>query len=161
MLQIIFPMAFVTCSINMDVDAESIGLVVDPVAFVDISVDVDELTLPVCSIILPETFVACAIRPHLFTKAVSEAANPLSEEGGPRSKSVKFSILPLCIRIVNSIRNRFFLLFHGEVTTVGSFYLANQSHLLSSRVPPPQRLQLGNDSHVSPELFQIWHLVSI
>ena len=45
----------------MDVDALTVGLVVDPVPLVHIAIDVRKLTIPMRPIVLPATFVAGAI----------------------------------------------------------------------------------------------------
>ena len=45
----------------MNVDALTVGLIVDPVSLIHIAIDVRKLTIPVSSIVLPTTFVAGAV----------------------------------------------------------------------------------------------------
>ena len=54
-------MAFIAGAIDMDVDALTVGLVVDPVSLIYIAIDMRKLTIPVGSIVLPTTFVAGAV----------------------------------------------------------------------------------------------------
>ena len=62
----------------MNVDSLSIRLVIDPVSFVNIAIDVSEFAEAVSSIIFPVALIAGSIRPDLLTVAVAEPSNPLT-----------------------------------------------------------------------------------
>jgi hypothetical protein len=59
------------------IGAVALGLVVDPLAFVNISVSVHQLALSIGFIVLPLTFVAGAIGPQLGALAVAHCIEPL------------------------------------------------------------------------------------
>merc|ERR1711937_699607 len=86
----------------MGVDSYSISLIIDPVAFVDISVYMSELTLAMSSVIFPVSFVLSSICPFLLAKAVTESSLPLTFIGGlPSLESVQRSFLSRSIGIVD------------------------------------------------------------
>ena len=60
----------------------TIGLVVDPLALIDIAISMDQLSLPVRLIIPPLTFIATAIGPQLGAHTVSHPVQPLSSVSG-------------------------------------------------------------------------------
>ena len=74
-----------------------------PVSLINIPIDVDELALSVSSVVFPVTFVTSPIWPDLFAEPISEAADPLAEEGRTSLKSVELSTLPFCIGVVNDM----------------------------------------------------------
>lgn len=78
MLEIIEPLAVVSCTIDMDVNALAIGFVVNPVSLVNVTVDVREFAEAVGAIILPVALVTRTIGPDLLSIAVAEPSNPLS-----------------------------------------------------------------------------------
>lgn len=61
MLQVVHPLALVARPIDMDVDTLPIGLVIDPIPLIDITVDVSELTETMRAVIFPVTLIHCAI----------------------------------------------------------------------------------------------------
>jgi len=58
----------------MDVEAKSVCLVVYPVSFVNIAIDVNELALAKRSVIFPLSFVAGSINPNLLADPISETS---------------------------------------------------------------------------------------
>jgi hypothetical protein len=102
MLQVVLPLALIASTVDMDVDSVAVGFVVDPVSFVDITIYVNELSLPMCSVVLPVSFVARPIWPYLFAKAISKAAYPLPLVGSACFKCIEFTFFSFCIWIVNS-----------------------------------------------------------
>ena len=78
MLQIIHPLSFIASAIHMDVDALTVGLIIDPIAFVDIAVNVGELAEAMCPVILPISFITSTIGPDLNAKTVTETTDPLA-----------------------------------------------------------------------------------
>jgi len=54
------------------------GLVVLPVAVVDVTVSVDEAPAAVCLVVLPESFVEGAVNPNLNALAVLLVSDPLA-----------------------------------------------------------------------------------
>lgn len=57
----------------MNVDAESIGLVIFPLALVDVAIRVPELASAVSLVLAPLTFVLGTIRPDLNTRSMSHS----------------------------------------------------------------------------------------
>lgn len=121
----------------MNVDTISIRLIVDPVSLINIPIDVDELALSVSSVVFPVSFVTSPVWPDLFAEPISEATDPLAEEGRTSFKSVELSILPFCIGVVNGFADRLFLLIKRKVAAVSSLSLSNQRNLLSGGVAAP------------------------
>lgn len=81
----------------MRVDAIPIGLIVDPIAFVNISVNVSEFALAMRPVILPVALIEGSISPGLFSMAVSESALPLTlVQGTAALKAEGRSCFSLC-----------------------------------------------------------------
>jgi hypothetical protein len=51
----------------MVISALTVSLVVKPVTVINIAISMVEFTLSACLVLMPETFVSCAVRPHLDT----------------------------------------------------------------------------------------------
>ena len=77
-LQVVHPVSFIAGAVHVRVHTVTIGLVVDPVALVDITIDVSELAEAVSPVVLPIALVAGTILPDLLPVAITEPANPLS-----------------------------------------------------------------------------------
>ncbi len=129
MLEVLLPLTLVPGPIHMDVDALAVCLIIDPISLVNIPIDVGELSKPVGPVVLPVAFVAGAVRPDLFTVAISEATNPLPCVLGARRISVCSSLLTLGIRIVRGVCDRFFQLNRSKVSAVSSFGLLDHIDL--------------------------------
>ena len=84
----------------MDVNTVAVGLIIDPVAFVDVAIYMYELSVAMCAVVFPLALVAGAIRPHLNAVAISETPDPLSLVGRTRLESVQWSLLSLGFRVV-------------------------------------------------------------
>ena len=84
------------------VHSETISFVIDPVPVIDISINMDELSFSVGSVVFPLAFVLSTIWPLLNTVAVSKTTNPLPIEGSSCLELVGLSFLPLGIWIVLS-----------------------------------------------------------
>ena len=96
-------MAFIAGTIDMDVDALTVGLVVDPVPLVHIAIDVRKLTIPMSPIVFPATFVLGAIGPDLGALTISEATEPLASVLGSRAIGVRRPLLPLGMRVIRLV----------------------------------------------------------
>ena len=62
----------------MNVNALAVGLVIHPIAFINISVDMSEFAESVRSIIFPIALIAGTITPDLLAIAVAEPTDPLT-----------------------------------------------------------------------------------
>lgn len=82
------------------VDTIAVGFVVDPVAVIDVSIDVDELSFSVGPIIFPLSLILCTVWPLLDAVAIPEPSNPLSFVGGSRLEGILGSLLPLSVWII-------------------------------------------------------------
>ena len=134
----------------------AICLVVHPVSFIDIPVDVGKLAEALSPIVFPVAFVASAVWPDLLTVAISKATDPLASICSPSLVSVGGSLLPLRIWIVfRIVRDSFTQLYLGEVTTVRSLGLLDHRNLLTGSVTTPQRLKSDNEVDVLLELPQV------
>ena len=102
-LQVVHPLALIPSSVHMNVDALPIGFVVDPIALIDIAINVGELAEAVRPIILPVSFVARPVLPHLLTVAITEPTNPLSGVLGARRISVGRPLLTFGVRVVRHV----------------------------------------------------------
>ena len=115
MLQIIFPHALVLCPIHMFVDSTAIRLIVRPVAIVDISINVDESTFSMGSVLTPLTTVLGPVIPSLFAETIAEATLPLACVDSTSLEGVGSALFSLLVWIVSILRHRFTSLFHCEI----------------------------------------------
>ena len=99
----------------MLVDTWSISFVIRPESVIDITVNVNEASLAMCSVLPPLSGILGAIGPLLFTEAVSEAAFPFAGIYCTSLELVRLSLLARLIRIVQSFRHCFTSFFHREV----------------------------------------------
>ena len=89
----------------MLVNASAIGLIIGPVAVVDVAINVDKSTLPMGSVLSPLSTVLGSIGPRLLAKTVTEATLPLACVNGARLESVGGTRLTRLIRIVHILCN--------------------------------------------------------
>jgi hypothetical protein len=124
----------------MNIDTVTVCLVMDPHAFVNITIDVNKLALAKCSVVFPSTIVTGSINPNLLADTVSETSYPLTQVSCPRFESVKWSFFTPGIGVEFYISHSLFLLLQCEVATVSPFGLSNQSNQLTSTVSSPNSL---------------------
>jgi hypothetical protein len=93
------------------IDTIPISFIVDPVTIVNVSIDVNELSFAMGSVVLPISIVECTIRPFLLTIAVSEATDPFSVVGGTSLEGVGASLFSFCVWIVRSVFGNSFTRF--------------------------------------------------
>jgi len=139
----------------MDVDSLAVGLVVHPVALVDVTVDMGELSEALGSVILPVALIAGTIGPDLLSIAVSETTDPLASIGGSSLISVCWTLLSLRLRVVRSICDGLSQLDLGEIPAVGALGLLDEGDLLASRVPSPQSLKSDDEVDVLLEVPEV------
>jgi hypothetical protein len=78
MLEIILPLSLIKGSILMLVNTIAASPIHVPFSIIDVSLCMNELALPTCSVKRPIAYVLCSIWPGHSTKAVSEVAEPLA-----------------------------------------------------------------------------------
>ena len=152
MLEVVHPLAFISCTVHVDVDALAVGLVVHPVALVDVTVDMGELTEALGSIVLPVALIARAIRPDLLSIAISETTDPLAGIGSASLISVRLPLLSLSLRVVWSVCDGLSQLNLGEIPAVGALSLLDQLHLLAGGVTSPEGLESDYEMDVLLEI---------
>ena len=92
-LAILFPVSDVLGAVKMLIGSSSLGLVIVPVALVDIAVCVDKSSLAVRLIVFPVSDVLATIFPDLGTFALTMAIfHPLSVVNGTVVKLVRGSV---------------------------------------------------------------------
>lgn len=87
----------------MNVNALAVGLVIHPIAFIYISVDMGKLAESVRSIIFPIALIACTIAPDLLAIAVAEPTDPLTRVLRTGRVGVRRPLLTLCVRVVGRV----------------------------------------------------------
>ena len=132
MLFSIFPHAFISCSINMNVNSETVSFIIYPAAIIDVAINVHEFTLSIRSVVFPIPFVSGAIRPNLFAITISETTSPLSSIFSSRFELISWFNLSFGVGIIKFVRNSFSLLFKSKIFAISSFCLPNKRNLLSS-----------------------------
>ena len=115
MLQVVFPHTLVLGPIHVLVNTASVGLVVGPVAIVDITVDMNKTTFAMSTILSPFTAIPGPIVPRLLTEAVSEATFPLTGVNSARFKCIRRALLSLLIRAIQVLGNCLTGLFLCEI----------------------------------------------
>ena len=86
------------------------SLVVYPLSFVDVAVGMNQLSLAISLVVLPLPFVFRAIWPHLRSKAIPDAVEPLAGVDGtilecnwpPGNPSIIVHLLPLLSKLGHS-----------------------------------------------------------
>jgi hypothetical protein len=99
MLQVVAPLTLVLCSVLMNVNAVAVGLVVDPFAFENVSVDMPEFAPSAGLIEFPVAFVLGPVLPLLAPVAMLHVSVPLTDICRP---IFELDLVPLLqLRFVN------------------------------------------------------------
>jgi len=99
-LEIILPHSFVLSTIYVLVSTHAIGLVVGPVAIVDVTVNMNESSLAMGSVLPPLSCVGGLVCPNLLAKSISEASLPLTRVHSSSSEGVWGSLLSWLVWVV-------------------------------------------------------------
>jgi hypothetical protein len=119
MLEVVSPISFIPCTVNMDIDSEAVSFIINPVSFIDVSIYMYEFPMTMSPVILPLAFVASTIRPDLSTEPISEPSYPLTSVSCSSLKGVKRSFFSLSRRVVFLIsRDCLFRLINSKVLAV-------------------------------------------
>ena len=78
MLLVVLPRPLVPGPIRMRIHSLTVCFVIDPFAFVNVSVGVVQFALPVGLAVTPLTLVSAPIEPLLLAKAVTHPVHPLA-----------------------------------------------------------------------------------
>ena len=87
----------------MNVNALAVGLIIHPIAFINISIDMGEFAESVRSIIFPIALIAGTIAPNLLAIAVTESTDPLTRVLRTGRVGVRRPLLTLCVRVVGRV----------------------------------------------------------
>lgn len=118
-LQVVAPVPLIHGAVDVVVDTVAIGLVIDPVSFVNIAINVGELALAMSAVVFPLALVAGTVWPLLLPVAVPEATDPLSAVGRACLERVGRPLLSLGVWVVRPVpRDRFPALFNSKVPRV-------------------------------------------
>ena len=82
MLLVILPRAHILGPIGMSVRPVAVGLIIDPVSFVDIAVCVVQLSATIGLSVPPFTFIAATIKPFLLALTITNTIQPLTLVNG-------------------------------------------------------------------------------
>ena len=149
MLKVVLPLAIIACPVLVDVDTLAISSVVDPVPIVDVTIHMDELSVPCGVTQLPVSFINSAIRPCLLAAPVSETTEPLAFVHCARLKLVWRSASTfLSLNCLNLMSQRLLPICLDEVFDVDALRLTHRRNPFPALVPAPQSLQLKNSCHV-------------
>jgi hypothetical protein len=77
-LKVVLPVSFVLSSIDVHVDSISVGFIVFPLSFVDVTVSMPELAAAVCFIFSPLSLVLGIIWPDLDSRTMSHIIDQIS-----------------------------------------------------------------------------------
>ena len=83
MLFVLQPLAYIHRSVCVNIGALIVGLVFNPFALINISIGVDQSTVPIRHVVAPETFVVGSILPDLPPTAVAFSILPLTRVDCP------------------------------------------------------------------------------
>jgi hypothetical protein len=78
MLEVVLPLTIVLSTVDMLIFTYTIGLVISPISFINVSINMNESALALCLILSPFSNVLSSIGPLLLPITISEAALPLS-----------------------------------------------------------------------------------
>jgi hypothetical protein len=99
-LKVIFPHAFVLSTINVLVDTSAVGLIVSPVAVINVSIYMNETTFTVSSVFTPFAAVLGSITPCLLAETVTESTLPLASVNCTSLESISWALLSRLIRVI-------------------------------------------------------------
>jgi hypothetical protein len=99
----------------MLIDPSSVGFVVCPLAFINISVDMAEFSDALSSVFSPVAHEPSTVRPGLLTPAVSEASFPLAAVDSPSFEDIRGPFFSFLVGIVHIFSHSFFALFISEI----------------------------------------------
>ena len=77
-LEVLLPVALIPSSVHVYVDTIAVSLIVEPLSFKHIAIDVPKLASAACLIEPPEALVSGAIWPDLDAKSMLHVAQPLA-----------------------------------------------------------------------------------
>ena len=125
----------------MFVDSAAVCLVVGPVAIVDVSIDMNETTFTMSSVLAPLSAIFGSIIPGLLTETVTEATLPLACVDCSSLESVGRTLFPLLVWIVSILRYRLTSFFLGEILATAKLLGTKKRYETASCVATPERLQ--------------------
>ena len=82
MLLVILPRADILGTIGVSVGSVAVGLIIDPVSFVDIAICVVQLSATIGLSVPPFTFIAATIKPFLLALTITNTIQPLAFVNG-------------------------------------------------------------------------------
>ena len=115
MLKIILPESFILGAVDMLIDSTTISFVICPVAIINISVNMDESTFAVSSVLSPFSSIFSTVGPGLFSKSITESTFPLTSIDSTSFELVRWSLFTRLVGIVQSLRDGLTGFFLGEV----------------------------------------------
>lgn len=74
LLEVLLPLSFIACTVEMDIDTVAISLIVDPLPVEYIAIDMMELAFTMCFVVFPISFILGAIGPGLNAVPVTHIA---------------------------------------------------------------------------------------
>ena len=95
MLQIVLPFSIVLCSVDVLVHTTPVGLVIGPLALVDVTIDMREPSDASGAVLAPLPDEFGSVWPSLFSKAVSEASFPFSDVDSSGLENVRSALFSL------------------------------------------------------------------
>lgn len=84
------------------IDTISVGLIVFPLAVIDVTINVSKFTFAMSSIIFPLSLIFGSVRPLLFSIAVTETTDPFAIISGSSFESVGWTFFLLGIWIIGA-----------------------------------------------------------
>jgi hypothetical protein len=121
----------------MNVRTVAIGLIIYPVAFVNITIHMNKLAMTMGSVVLPLTFVPGPIWPDLDTDAISETSDPLASVCGASFECVGRPLFTLRIGVIALLGDCFFGFIHRKVLAVCSLGMFDEVYQLPGTVSSP------------------------
>ena len=86
MLLVSLPRADILGTIGVSVGSVAVGLIIDPVSFVDIAICVVQLSATIGLSVPPFTFIAATIKPFLLALTITNTIQPLALVNGSAVK---------------------------------------------------------------------------
>ena len=125
MLQVIFPLSFVSRAILMNVDSVTVGFVVKPFSLKDITVYMPKLSVSACLVEPPVTFILGAILPNLLAVPMLHVSEPLSNVSSTVFKMDLTSIFELGLVDIIKINS-----VSGEVASIVENISSSVAHVV-------------------------------
>jgi hypothetical protein len=122
-----------------------VRLIVHPVALINVTINMYELSMTMSPVIFPLPLISSTIWPNLHTEAISEASNPLACVSCTSLECIGRPLLSLGLWVVLMVLGDSFAGFvHGEILAVSALSLFDEVDQFAGGITTPEGLDFND-----------------